>query len=81
MLQSMCVRAWENVGQIHIKPETVVISREGSGYGGAGRGSRETLALSGMLSFFRRRNIYVLLVLLNISFEKVSLLSDHISAK
>lgn len=68
MLQYMCIRTWEIVGRIHIKPETMVISRESSGYGGAGRGSREMLALSGMFSFFRSQNIYVLLVLLNISF-------------
>lgn len=55
IVTSMYINAWEStVRRIYIKLKTMAISGERSGYGGTGRGPREALASSGMLSFFRR---------------------------
>lgn len=50
----MYINAWENLRRIHIKLKTIATSGESSVSEGTGRGPKETLASSGMLSFFRR---------------------------
>lgn len=50
----MYVNAWGNIGRIHTKLETMINTGENSGHGDAGGGSSETLALFGMILFFRQ---------------------------